>query len=269
MTWIEGISATTAGLKLLDLANKNGLLQSWFSKKNKKILLLGCSGSGKTQLTYSLSTNNQYKIVTARTQVNNPLEGILEKLPIEIIDTAGDISKIKSKEQKNKINELFNLQNLDSFAGVINLVSYGYTQIENNEKYVIQTNENQKYGVNEAFLQSQRELEISHLDEWLYLLPQIKDKWIITLVNKADVWKEEDEKVKDYYENEANPYKQKFKAKFEEIGFEVPHIILPYSAILELFYNKISLKIGMTKQLELKANFLTHLTQLLGKKQKL
>ena len=47
-----------------------------------------------------------------------------------------------------------------------------------------------------------RKFEIRQLKEWIDdINPQTKLRWILTLINKADVWYEEEDEVMNYYKN--------------------------------------------------------------------
>ena len=54
----------------------------------------------------------------------------------------------------------------------------------------------------EKYLTDNRKFEIRQLKEWIDdINSQTKLRWILTLINKADVWYEEEDEVMNYYKN--------------------------------------------------------------------
>lgn len=86
--------------------------------------------------------------------------------------------------------------------GIINVVNYGYcysSGIASDQIFRVGTN---PYGeVKSEYLNLGRQTELGQLEEWIpYLTSDTKVKWVITAINKADIWYDKETEVLDYYQ---------------------------------------------------------------------
>lgn len=192
-----------------------------FFKAKHKIIVLGSTGVGKTQFIHSFIENLQFVAIKNRTLFPRKLlTEILDK-QIEFFDNPGEIAK--SEERRQSFMETFNDKN---YKGIINVVSYGYheTGYENEDIKNAETKA--------AFLTRHREIELQHLTEWLPTAFISQTKWIITLVNKADIWQANNKEVIEYYKN------GEYAKAFENSRMTQRHIMLPYCATIQSFMHQ-------------------------------
>lgn len=178
--------------QVYDLAKKQGWIDSLLSllKKKHKILVLGSSGVGKTNLLQSLSTLTPEVIhYSRRTSDSTKSKLTIDDIPFEFIDTPGQVdhSAIRMKAIRESIGSL---------GTVINVVCYGYHEYARGKE--------QAFGddgkLNVQYLEDNREREIRALKEWSEILGGNAPYRLITVVTKADLWWDDSEKVFNHYE---------------------------------------------------------------------
>ena len=128
----------------------------------------------------------------------NEIKNLLEKYPqIELfISINKNIFNEDIKDLKLKLQELAKLK----IKGIFNIVNYGYNEVDNisSEVSVFRAG---TYEVKQEFLKDNRKLEINQLSEWMsFVTSDTKIKWVVTIINKADIWYENREMVMKYYE---------------------------------------------------------------------
>lgn len=172
---------------------KKGIyLWNYCVHKPTRVLILGVSGSGKTQFLNSflgipmLEDNRTYVPEDKYFYFENGRK-------IQFIDLPGHVTHQSARQKyideitKNKIK------------GIINVVNYGYNDAEVNNVDVFKVGENE---IKTAYLKDNRKNELNQLEEWLGRIHSgSKPEWIITIVNKADIWYEKKDEVKNYYVN--------------------------------------------------------------------
>lgn len=189
-----------------------------------KIGVYGDSGTGKSQFLSTITGNGIYK--NGPTMKLKHCKFVLANgRQIEFIDTPGHQSlsipreKFKIKIQNNKI------------TGIINIVSYGYQYQDNlnlDEIFNVDTRE-----VKESYLEDNRKREIERTEEIIKaIVPEVKLKWIITLVNKADIWYKDKNEVLKYY-NEGN-----YHIKISELKRTTNLFVYPFCSIITPFANR-------------------------------
>lgn len=172
--------------KIIFFFNKN-------IRKSVKVAVYGDSGTGKTQFLMTITGNNNY--TAERTRSLKSFILILKNgRKIEFIDTPGHQSAktirdtLKRKFIKNKI------------TGIINIVNYGYQdgdELNPDDVFNVDTKT-----VKDSYLSENREREIIRTKEFIETItPGIKLRWIITIVNKADIWFDCKREVMSYYED--------------------------------------------------------------------
>ncbi len=225
-----------------------------FQKKNKKIIILGSSGTGKSQFTQSLEKKLLNVAMQEATYNTNNKEITINKEKIGFIDTIGQ------NNSASKIQEFIKIMEDDDFVGIINLVSNGYHHIYQNyeENLVFENNK-----IKKSFLEDNKNTEIEELNTWLPHLKDSKAKWIITLVNKADIWQKDKDNVIKHYKDKNGDYGKVFENHFQTNYFQKTHLVLPYISIVEPFYNKIFCSLGETAKYKLQNNFINELIKLI------
>lgn len=217
-------NAIFTGLKLLlsvrRWTSRCIYLWNYCMYKPTKVLVLGASGSGKTQFLNSflgipmLEDNRTYVTEKKYYKFENGRK-------IQFVDLPGHITHQAARQQyideitKNKIN------------GIINVVNYGYNDVEENNADVFKAGENE---IKPTYLNDNRKNELNQLNEWLGRIHNgSKPEWIITIVNKADIWFEKKNEVMDYYKNGD------YGNKFVEIRRVTNHSIFEYCSVINPF----------------------------------
>ena len=165
-----------------------------------RIIIFGSGGIGKTTLSYVLSnkeiTDFEYK----------------ETINIEKVDLNSEIfgHYLVAPGQERRIErywpELFRKIGSNKINGIINVVSYGYHSLDiGNNSYKTSTYYNNEVDDDkflENYLNIQQEKEIRYLKKTVEHIKSTEKKiWMITLVNKQDLWWDRKEEVQEHYIN--------------------------------------------------------------------
>lgn len=221
----SGVELVKAVGEVAKLAKEQGWLDSlWTSlRKKPKVLLLGCTGTGKTSFMNSLESEVVPQAIDLmnRTQTVSRNRRKLSKQPFEFIDVPGQDSH---KSERIKAIRTAASEKVGSL-GIINVVSYGYHELRGSKPVI----ENGK--VDSGFLETRRKAEIKALREWTSTLCGQGGVagWVITLITKADLWWSFRDEVIEYYESGAY---------FDRLGEaqQVHHIVLPYCSVIQMYY---------------------------------
>ncbi len=223
-SWSAIITLAATGERVMDQSKRNATLKAFkiLTTKNKKIIVFGISGTGKSQFINNLKNNLR---ISESTTVTDKVRFNVDDIPVEFIDTPGQEAKnvLRAEEVRGIIK--------GGVEGIINVVSYGFE--ENSELdagNIFTTNSKLK----QSFLKINRKSEINRLNEWL---PHIKPddvNWILNLVNKADLWHDKFSEVESYYNS------GKFKKAFEHHEKFMNIVTLPYCSIIKPYFNKYS-----------------------------
>ncbi len=247
MDWKLIISAMEAGTIVLDEKKRTALLTKLqrMVRKNRRIVVFGVSGAGKSQFLNSLKNKLE---VPSRTTVNKPHEYAIDGYPIVFVDTPGHSTLY---DRKKALTEII----ADGVEGVINVTSYGY---EENPEIDLTHIFDQHENVKETFLSANRQGEIDRIGEWLPFVDQKNVGWLINLVNKADIWWDDIEHVNDYYAHGA--YAEKFATikSFRHVS------TMPYCSIIKPYYNvRTSGRFGEIQKEQLHCTFAEQLEALI------
>ena len=216
--------AIYTGIKLMLNISRWGkrivYLWNYCMYKPTKVLLLGVSGSGKTQFLNSflgipmLEDNRTYV-------PQNKFYFFSNGRKIQFVDLPGHVT-LTSTRQKY-VDEITN----NKIEGIINVVNYGYNDAEENEADVFKAGENE---IKDAYLKDNRKNELAQLNEWLNRIhSSSKPEWIITIINKADIWYDKKEEVVNYYQN------GEYGNSFVELKRVVPHYTFLYCSVINPF----------------------------------
>ena len=196
MIGADDVAWATAGVKLVKVAKDEG----WFDKliltlKGKhNVLLLGPTGVGKTQVRDHLKDSIPQVIhVASRTLPGEPPKTVVvDGTPYEFYDTPGDegMSDVRHQDATRHV--------MRPRAGILNVVSYGYHEYDTNQDQVFDGDGS----ISERYLSSHRRVETSMLLEWIPIIKSANEApWVITVLNKADLWWHMRQQVRDFYLN--------------------------------------------------------------------
>ncbi len=193
MDFIAIYRGIRAALSIRKIIKKGIYYWNYCVHKPVKVLVLGSSGSGKTQFLNSLLGIPMLE--DNRTQVPKSKYYIFENgRKIEFVDLPGHVTLRPAR------NKFMDEITTNKIKGIINVVNYGYNDVEENDVDVFKTGENE---IKAAYLRDNRKNELNQLSEWLVRIHSDKNnklEWIITIINKADIWYSQKDEVKKYYE---------------------------------------------------------------------
>lgn len=216
---IDPFSIAT-GYEILKVAKREGWLRRPidFFRPKTRILLLGSTGTGKSQFLKSVPEIVSQPIShAARTEFPTVARFELNDRLFDFVDTPGQLEHRPRREEV--IRDAIRKKNL---GGVINFVSYGY------HEYGASSSTAVKDGMaRPEYLAEHREREIALLGEWAHLL---STEWIMTVITKADIWWDEKDSVGSYYQ--TGPYKERLHQLFPNAH----SVTRPYSSVSMRFY---------------------------------
>jgi hypothetical protein len=210
-TTINAIGTAVTGASLLNtIESKSGkvtLTFKWFINGVKHgkvdIPVFGAGGNGKSTLGDLFDGTNPFELggsynpstITETVALKKEMPGGLSFLP----------------GQENKVDKFWSPAihrlNDGQCKGFINVVSYGYHSIETLESFAQSELYEQNQSPEEfldAFLNDSREQEIKLMELLVDKLMISNQKiWLVTLINKQDLWFDSKEDVRNHYEKGA------------------------------------------------------------------
>lgn len=221
---------------LIEQSHKKNLLKTLLNvlfAKDANVLVLGMSGVGKTQIIKHSLHEDKDKAQTP-TQVNTKESHTVRDTIVKSLvamDTRGETSSILGQQDRNFTINKFKGQ------GIINVVSYGYRYTKSDkgskEDEANLREQVKKHGSLFKYLDEMSKLEIEALNSWInmsFVKNQIK--WIITLINKMDLWHEKTAVVINYYKQ--GTYGKIIKDSVSS-DINANHYVLPYCALVQNF----------------------------------
>lgn len=243
LSWSLIFGAVKAGHQIIDDDKRAALIKKikLLIRSNRKIVVFGISGAGKSQFINSLKRNLQ---IAERTLSTEKIAHEIEDFPIIFIDTPGHSER--STFRKKEVTDILR----NGVEGIINVVSYGYEEnLESETANIFQPNG----AVKESFLNQNRKAEIERLSEWLPLIQPNDIRWMINLVTKADIWWENLAEANQYYE------KGDYSEAFKSISNYTHVLTVPYCSIIKPYYGvKTSGAFGEIEKAQM-YNYLVHL----------
>lgn len=253
-TIITGAKAASTAISLSKQAKELGLLEKLLNvfKKKHKILVLGATGVGKSQLMNSLANEMPQAIGNMnRTEFKDDIHLKISKNIFVFVDTPG--------QEHHKIRRMEAIREAmkTGVEGIINVVAYGYHESRFGKKDVF----DESGKIREDFLKKRQKVEMDLLSEWTELLGDKEtSKWLITLVNKADLWWHDKDEILSYYES-GQYFKALGSAKV------LSPSVVSYCAVFHKFYGEspISGFFDDKDRTNAKENLLAQLISAIGK----
>lgn len=225
---IDVASTIVNGVELASTVKTKKIKYIWnrYFRRTIRVIVYGDSGVGKTQFLNTLTGRNTY--TPDRTRFVSKFELTLSSgRKIEFLDTPG--------HQSSKIARLHALDYIakGKVDGIINLVDYGYQDGEEMEKQLetafnVDTNQ-----VKDSFLRENRLLELNRTKEFLDRInPNTRVGWIITVVNKADVWYSNINEILEYYKE--GEYGKELKQYSHTVHLDT----LPFCSVITPYANR-------------------------------
>lgn len=222
---MELLTSGEAGYRAFTWAERRGLIRLITQKVRRKneVLVLGISGSGKTNFLKSLETPAIRPIDRFErsqfTQRHNKVFANSSRA-FRFHDTPGQAMHIS-----RRMEALRTVAAKKRF-GIINVVSYGYV-----ESGSIPAQNAVKNGTAvPSYLQQQRDLEIDAIKEWLPAVAH-EAEFIITLVSKADLWFSSRHDVRTHYETGF------YGEAISRAGVK-RHSVIEYSSVIHNFFDE-------------------------------
>jgi hypothetical protein len=232
MAWLEiaGSAITVADLGV-KLAKSSGVLRRntqriiyAVTKGNVYIPIFGCGGAGKTTAAKILGGTDPLEL-------SAPYEESWRVEPVKLTgDVPGQILAAPGQIDKTERHwpELYKNVITKRNVGIINVVSYGYhslkiSKYEEHKAFKAGMKENDFL---EKYIEERRDLEISFLNTLLDSISASSGPlWMITLVNKQDLWRDDGEDVKNHYTQGAyNDRIEKFRNSIGKNNFQHDYV---------------------------------------------
>lgn len=193
-----------------------------YARHTIKIAVFGESGAGKSAL-LSMLVGKDYE--PGSTRYNKKLRTVLPNgRRIEFTDCPGQ----KSYRQERQVIKEDIIKG--KYDAIINVVCYGYNESSNSN---INMFDNDTNIVKTSYLEANRDNELKQLSEWIDDINRRSGlRWILTVINKADVWADDKNEVLNYYQN------GKYAEIFNSVRLVCQHHILPYCSIISPFGGK-------------------------------
>lgn len=224
-------------------------LIDYFSKKHK-IIILGCSGAGKTELIKSIESLNPEIIHYASRTRDKAISKIkINKVLFEFIDLPGE-------EQDLSIRNQAILEHIKELDAVINVTSYGYHEYTYGKDDAIIKGDM----ISDDYLEDNRKRELDTLHEWSISLGGERSYRLITVVTKADLWWPDRKDVITHYES-GEYFKALGGAK------RLRPMVVPYCSVIKKFYDEAptSGKIDGSDCVRFRSDLLRILVEVVGK----
>jgi hypothetical protein len=202
--------------KLADYLNGNKPIQ---------VLVLGCTGAGKSSFLKSLQGDPGFIPREVRTSSVNTIDGTLNDVRFLFYDTPGQ------QEHRDMRKAAIRSSIAAEHLGVINVVCDGFHEAAGSASDAL-TNDRPSIG----YLRECRSKEIEQLDEWTSLLGGIGGgaDWLATVVTKADLWWT----PSDYAQILAEYVSGEYARSLGDAG-QLKRVVIPYSSCNSLFHGTV------------------------------
>lgn len=220
------------------------------------VILYGASGVGKSEFCRSLLGEPVSLNDAPRTLIYKKQNLVLpDGHKIRLYDLPGHNSyKINRKEAIDKISR-------QKSYGIINVVSYGYHEVpEAKNLKAFKTNDGSAINdIDTQFHKDNLNRELEQACEWRSIIHIPSNLgWIVTVINKADIWYSKNDEVMAYYQNDGEYMKKLFGQCATYAKY-----IYPYCSIISPFCKKpMLLEFGERKKIEMHKHLMDDLIRL-------
>ncbi len=203
---------------------------NFYFRKPVNVIVYGTTGAGKTEFIRALLEQEVDLMNPPRTRFFEGKRLVLNNgRKIKFFDVPGHSSL---KQQRQTVAEKIVKRKI---KGIINVTTYGYNDVEEAEDVAIFKIDNPGIPVvKNDYLKKNRQRELEQIREWEnYITSYNKIKWLITVVNKADIWNKNKKDVLDYYQ--SGLYYDNFIKTIERV---CKTCVFPYCSIISPFANQ-------------------------------
>nr|VFK35204.1 MAG: small GTP-binding protein domain-containing protein [Candidatus Kentron sp. MB]VFK77193.1 MAG: small GTP-binding protein domain-containing protein [Candidatus Kentron sp. MB] len=237
--------------QIYDIAKKQGWIDQLRSlfKKRYKVLMLGSSGVGKTNLIQSLTRDMPDVIHYSTRTAGAPASSMeIHSIPFSFIDTPG-------QEAHESVRMHAIRKHCGSVDLVINVVCYGYHEYARGKTQAITGDGS----IDPKYLEMNRTREISAVQEWNGILGGVAPYRLLTVIAKADIWWHLHEEVSFHYE-QGEYFKALGAAK------SLNPVVTPHSSVFHKLYGVGPLSGHFDEQNRIltRANLLKVIVELIG-----
>lgn len=228
LAWLELIQSSAKILKILNPIvwyKKIRYYFNYYCRKPYNVLIYGCSGAGKTEFIRALLDEPVSEHPAPRTQIlQNKKMVFKDGRKIRFYDLPGQ--SVQRRNRQIMIEKIAKKE----IKGIINVVTYGYNNVDQNEIMNIFSNEPIP-SVKDSYLTTNRNAELTQLEEWIeFIHDGCGVECVITVVTKADLWNDYRETVMSHYQ-----CGQYYSRCTERISRVCHTSVYPYCSIISLF----------------------------------
>ena len=194
------------------------------------VAVFGTSGAGKTEFVRAIMELPVEDREPDRTNFYKKHRLVFsDGRKIVFIDAPGHNSY---KQQRTEVTEFIAKRKI---RGIINLVTYGYNDVNENEGIsVFKVGENVLPEVKAEYLKTNRENEMKQVEEWRpFVTNKNHVEWVATVVNKADIWHDDKDSIIKYY-REGDYYLRCMKVLEQACHL----VVYPYCSLISPFGKK-------------------------------
>lgn len=188
LAWIELLESTKNIINVFNpkkWCNKIKYFYNYYCRSPYNILIYGCSGAGKTEFIRSLLEMQVTEYPTQRTQTIDSCKMVFNNgRKIRFYDLPGHVI------HKSNRQIALDMISQKKIKGIINVVTYGYNEVEDNNISDIFSNDANKnhFLVKESYLTNNKKLELKQIEEWIvFIHNNCSVKCVMTVVTKADI----------------------------------------------------------------------------------
>jgi hypothetical protein len=233
--WIEPVTTALSGLELAsELAKSSTLIR----KQSKRLLhrirngkavipIFGAGGVGKTTVSRLLVGDNPLSITAAyEPSANVETRELRGNVPGTLLTAPGQMERVRPHWPG-----LFKRLATGESFGFINVVAYGYHsfQLSSYKEHEVYADGMSANDFAKAYTASRRTVELQLLQTVIEGLSAVtKPVWMVTLVNKQDLWWKDQRAVRKHYaEGEYNTKVSEIEKAIGNRSFQ--HELLPVS----------------------------------------
>lgn len=228
LAWLELFQSSAKLLKIINpviWCKKIQYFFNYYCRSPYNVLIYGCSGAGKTEFIRALLEEPVTEQPAPRTQAIDNKKIVFENgRKIRFYDLPGQAVQRRNRQMATEKIARHQIK------GIINVVTYGYNNVEENEIANIFSNDPVS-NVKESYLTTNRNAEITQLSEWMeFIHDGCGVECVITVITKADIWDKNKEEVMSYYQ-----HGQYYTRCTEKISRVCHTCVYPYCSIISPF----------------------------------